>query len=297
MQIRFLRYNKIYYIFTGILALASIFCLVRFGLNMGIDFTGGSILEINYQDTRPSNAQINEKLADLELGTIYIQPSEEKSVIIRMKDIDEETHQVVLQRLREGGEIEEGRFESVGPIIGRELKEKTKILVIVALLAIVLYIAIAFRRVQRPLHSWQYGIASLVALFHDVLIVLGVFSLLGKFYGIQITVPVVAALLTVIGYSINNVVVVFDRIRESLIKRVGVIFEETVEKSLNQTLTRCFNTSLTTLFPLLAIYFLGGETLKYFALTLAIGIVAGFYSAIFLASPLLVAWQARRKKI
>ena len=218
-----------------------------------------------------------------------------------MKDISEDTHQEIVQKLNETGELEERRFESIGPTIGRELKEKTKIVIVLALLAIVLYIALAFRRIQRPVSSWQYGIASLLALFHDVLIPLGIFSVLGKFFGVQITIPVIVALLTVLGYSINNTVVVFDRIRENLLKApyqnlVGG-YEDVVNISLNQTLTRQINTALTTLFVLTAIFFLGGETLKYFALALILGIIAGTYSSIFLASPILVSWLRWRKKI
>ncbi len=290
MNINFTKYRKIYFIFSGILILASLACLAVFGLNLGIDFTGGSILELEFKTERPSNQEILEKFSDLDLGEIYIQPSGERGVILRMKEIDEQTHQQVLQKLAKTGEIEELRFESIGPIIGRELKEKTKIVIVLALLSIVLYIALAFRRVQRPAKSWQYGISSLLALFHDVLIPVGIFSLLGKFYGIQITIPVIVALLIVLGYSINNTVVVFDRIRENLLKKIGLTYEETVNKSLNQTLTRSINTSLTTLFVLVAIFFLGGETLKYFALALILGITAGTYSSIFLASPILISW-------
>lgn len=290
MNIPFVKYRKIYFIFSGILILASIFSLVVFGLKPGIDFRGGSILEIEYKETRPSNQQILEKLADFELGYVYLQPTGERGVILRMKDINEDLHQQILEKLNEGeSRVEERRFESVGPVIGRELKKKTKIVIVLALLSIVIYIALAFRRVQRPLRSWQYGIASLLALFHDILIPLGVFSILGKFYGIEITIPVITALLAVLGYSINNTVVVFDRIRENLLKRGG-FFDEIVNKSLNQTLTRQINTSLTTLFVVTAIFFLGGETLKYFALVLILGIGAGTYSSIFLAGPLLVSW-------
>ncbi len=294
MSINFLRYRKIYFIFSGILIVGSIICLFIFGLNPGIDFTGGSILEMEYEGPRPSNQAIKESLA--EFGSVYVQTSGENGLIIRMKDISEQTHQEIVGILSEGYQAKEQRFESIGPSIGQELKQKTKVLAALALLSIVLYIAFAFRRVQRPLKSWQYGIVSLLALFHDVLIPVGVFSVLGKFYGVQITIPVIAALLTVIGYSINNVVVVFDRIRENLIRRIGVTFEETVNRSLNQTLTRCINTSLTTLFVLLAIFFFGGATLKYFALALIIGILAGTYSSLFFASPLLVAWLRWRQK-
>jgi len=293
MRFDFLKYRKIYFAFSGLLILGSLACLILFGLKPGIDFTGGSILEVEYKAERFSNQEIKNALADLELGEIYIQPTGERGVIIRMKDIDEATHQQVLEKL---GQVEELRFESIGPVIGRELKEKTKIVIVLSLLAIVFYIALAFRRIQRPVSSWQYGIASLLALFHDVLIPIGTLSLLGKFYGVQITIPVIVALLTVLGYSINNTVVVFDRIRENLLKRIGATYEGTVNNSLNQTLTRSLNTSLTTLFVLIAIFLLGGETLKYFALTLILGIAAGTYSSIFLASPILVSWLKWRKK-
>ena len=190
--------------------------------------------------------------------------------------------------------MEEKRFESIGPVIGQELKEKAKLLIVISLLSIVFYIAIAFRRVQKPLSSWQYGIASLFILSHDILIPLGVFALLGKFYQVQLTIPIICAFLTIVGYAINNVVVVYDRLRENLLRGVFrdfvLGFEEATNKAINQTLTRQLNTSLTTLFPLIAIFFLGGETLKYFALTLILGITAGTYSSIFLAIPILVSW-------
>jgi len=295
MNLDFLKYKKIYFIFSGTLILASLICLIVFGLKPGIDFTGGSILEIEYIEERPSNQEIREALSNLDLGEILVQPTEERGVILRMKDISEDTHRQVLERLNETNKLEERRFESIGPLIGQELKQKTKIAIILSLMAIVLYIAWAFRKISRPIPSWQYGIASLIVLFQDVFIPIGIFSVLGKFYGVQITIPVIAALLTVLGYSINNVVVVFDRIRENLLKHVGT-YQEIVNNSLNQTLTRSINTSLTTLFVLVAIFFLGGVTLKYFALALILGILFGTYSSIFLASPILVAWLRWRKR-
>jgi len=296
MNLNFLKYKKIYFIFSGTLILASLVCLIIFGLKPGIDFTGGSILEIEYIEERPSNQEIKETLSDLDLGGVLIQPTGERGIIIKMKDISEDTHQEVIQKLKENKELEERRFESIGPVIGQELKQKTKIVIILSLLAIVLYIAWAFRKISRPIPSWQYGVASLVALFHDVLIPIGILSVLGKFYGVQITIPVITALLAVLGYSINNTVVIFDRIRENLLKQTGT-YQEIVNKSLNQTLTRSLNTSLTTLFVLVAIFFLGGVTLKYFALALILGIIAGTYSSLFLASPILVAWLRWRKGV
>jgi len=295
MNFNFLKYKKIYFIFSGILILASLVCLTIFGLKPGIDFTGGSILEIEYIEERPSNQEIKEALTSFDLGEILVQPTGEKGVILRMKDISEDTHQKILEKLKENNELEEERFESIGPVIGQELKEKTKIVIALSLLTIVLYIAWAFRKISRPLPSWQYGIASLIVLSYDVLIPIGIFSVLGKFYGVQITIPVITALLTVLGYSINNTVVVFDRIRENLLKYGGA-YDEIVNNSLNQTLTRSINTSLTTLFVLVAIFFLGGETLKYFALALILGIISGTYSSVFLASPVLVSWLRWRKK-
>ena len=294
----FLKYTKIYFIFSGILILGSLVALGVFGLNPSIEFSGGSILEIEYIEERPSNQEIHDQLSEFDLGSIIIQPTGEKGVIIRTKDITEETHQTIIEKLRESRELEQLRYENIGPIIGQELKDKTKIIIVLSLLAVVSYIAFAFRKVQRPIKSWQYGLASLVALSHDVLIPLGVFAILGEFYGVEISIPIIVALLTVLGYSINNTVVVFDRIRENLLSPYRKEnFEEIVDISLHQTLTRSINTSLTTLFVLSAIFFFGGETLKYFALALMIGITAGTYSSLFLASPVLVWWLKHRQKI
>ena len=283
-MIPFLKYKKIYFALSGILILASLISLILFGLKPGIDFTGGSILEIKYQENQPSNDEIKESLADFNLGEIKIQSSGEKRIILRTKEISEEVHQQVINKLEGSQEL---RFEAIGPVIGREMKEKTKVVAILAVFAILLYITIAFRKVSKPISSWKYGVASLIALGHDVFIPLGIFAYLGHFYDVQITIPVITALLTVLGYSINNTVVVFDRIRENLITNKSMSFKEIVDKSLNQTLTRSINTSLTTLLVLFAIFFLGGETLRYFSLALILGLVCGTYSSIFLASPLL----------
>ncbi len=300
MNISFLKYRKIYFIFSGILVLASLGCLIVYGLELGIDFTGGSLLEIEYKTERPSREAIKEAVSEFGFKEMYIQPIEEHEVVLRVKEknIPSDIQEKIIQKLEEIGEIEETSlgFESISPVIGQELKRKTKIVIVLSLLFIVFYIAYAFRKISRPIPSWQYGIASILALSHDVLIPIGIFSILGKFYGVQITIPVITAFLVVIGYSINNTVVVFDRIRENLLKRGEGTYEETVDKSLNQTLTRSINTSLTTLFVLLAIFFFGGETLKYFSFALILGIVFGTYSSIFLASPLLVAWLKWKEK-
>jgi len=295
MNFNFLRYRKIYYLFSGILILVSLFSLVFYRLNLGIDFTGGSILEVDFKNTRPSNQEIEQKLSGLDLKLSPPQPAGDKGLILRMRDINEDTHQEILKRL--GSDIEEKRFETIGPIIGKELEQKTRIFAILVLVAIVLYIAFAFRKASRPVASWQYGlVASLVAFFHDVLIPIGIFSLLGKFYSVQVTIPIFVGLLTILGYSVHDTIVVFDRIRENLSRRSDLTFEETVNNSLNQTLTRSVNTSLTALLVLIAIFFFGGETLKYFSLILILGISLGTYSSIFIASPILVTWYKWRQR-
>lgn len=296
MSIDFVKFRKIYFTFSSILIISILVCLLIFGLKSGIDFTGGSILEIEYQNNRPANQEIRNSLSELNLGEFSIQPAGDKGIILRMRDLSEEAHQEVLEKLSNTGQIEEKRFESIGPVIGKELKDKTKIVIIISILAIVVYIAIAFAKASKPISSWQYGIVSLFILFHDILIPLGVFSILGRFYDIQITIPVVTALLTVVGYAINNVVVVYDRLRENLLRGRNLDFEGCTNKAINQTLSRQINTSLTTLFPLLAIFFLGGETLKYFSLALILGILAGTYSSIFLATPILVIWLKLLKR-
>jgi len=170
------------------------------------------------------------------------------------------------------------------------------VLVLVSLLAMIVYIVIAFKNVPGPVASWQYGTASFFILAHDVLIPLGIFAVLGAFYGVQITIPIITALLTVVGYAINNVIVVYDRIRENLLRDHRASFTEIADRAINQTLTRQINTSVATLIPVIAIYFLAGESLKYFALALILGIAAGTYSSIFLASQLLVLWMDWGKK-
>lgn len=296
VNINFIKYSKLYYLFSGILVALSIVFLIFFGLKFGIEFRGGSILEIQFIGDRPSSQQVGEKLSDLNLGEVIVQPSGEKGMILRLKEVDEPTHQAVVSRLQETSDLEEIRFELVGPAVGKEIARKTELALFLTLFAITLYIAFAFRKVSRPVSSRYYGIASLVALFHDVLIPVGLFSLLGRFYNVEITIPVVAALLTVLGFSVHDTIVIFDRIRENLFRAGSKTFEETVNWSLNQTLGRSINTVLTTLFVVLALYFFGGDTLRYFALALIAGMISGAYSSIFIAGPLLVSWNKFRAK-
>ena len=291
MQI--VKYRKIYISISTILLIGSAFSLGILGLRLGIDFTGGSLMEIEFLSERPSSQIIQEKLIDLDLGQISFQPTSEKGLIIRLKDVDEKTHQQILENIGLNT-IEEKRFESIHSLIGAELKRKAIWAIILALIAIILYIAWSFRKISRPFASWQYGLMAIIALFHDVFITIGLFSLISHFIEIEIGLPFVAALLTILGYSVNNSIVIFDRVRENILRTNWTEFSEVIDTSINQSLTRCLNTALTTLLVLLAIFFLGGETIKYFSLALITGIVIGTYSSIFITSPLMVSWYYRK---
>jgi len=291
----FTKYFKFYNIFSCLLLFSAIFLLFAIGLNFSIDFTGGSILEIEFEK-RPENPVIQEKLRDLNLGEITIQPTGDRGVILRIKEINEASHQEILSKLGEISNVREQRFENIGPVVGKELRQKTITLIIVSLLSLLIYITIAFSKVSRPISSWQYGVISILTLSFDVLVAIGIFTLLEKFYQVQLSVPIVTALLTILGYTINDKVIVFDRIRENILKGQKKTFEETVNFSLNQTLTRSLSTGTCTLLVLLFIFFFGGDTLKYFSLILIVGIVVGTYSSLFLATPLLVVWLKSKKR-
>ena len=298
MQLNFTKYSIYYYIISGILIIATIVSLSMFGLKFGIEFVGGSSMQIDFSASggsavggqRPSNEAIQTALKAFNLGGITIQPTGTAGVVLQFKGVDEATHQQILSALNNSFKVSEKSFQYIGPSIGQELRNKTELAIALALLAITLYIAFAFRKVSKPISSWKYGITSLIALFHDVLIPIGVFSILGHFYNVEITIPIIAALLTILGFSVHDTIVIFDRIRENILRRGMGQFEETVNWSLTQTLGRSISTVATVEFVLISLYFLGGETLKYFALALIIGITSGAYSSIFIASPLLVSW-------
>lgn len=290
---------------------SSLVCLFLWGLNFGIDFTGGSLMEVKFSGNKPSTVEIRDNLSDLNLNSLIIQPTENETFILKFKEIENSSHVQVAESLKRlsadlnsssGEEVasdgqesffEELRFDSVGPSIGKELKSKSFNTLAIVLVLIVLYVALVFRKVSKPVSSWNYGISAIVALFHDVLIVLGVFAVLGRFYGVEVNTPFIAAILTVLGYSVNDTIIVFDRIRENLPKSEDS-FINTIDKSIKQVLIRSINTSFTTLLVLLSILFFGGATIKDFVLALSIGIFVGTYSSIFIASPLLVLFDKKK---
>ena len=292
------KHRQFFYIFSFLLFVASFLVIYFYGLKFGIEFTGGTQLEIEYMINRPEASLVHESLNSFGFEEATLQPVGEKSLILRAKTISEEEHQTILKVLGmtagDGNQITEKSFDSIGPIIGSELKRKSVFGIGLAILMIVLYIAFAFRKVSKPVSSFKYGLIAIVALMHDVAVPTGLFAILGHYYGAEVDILFVTALLTVLGFSIHDTIVVFDRVRENL-RVVGESdFEATVGKSLRQTMSRSINTSLTVVLVLLSLLFLGGETTKNFALALIVGVVAGTYSSIFIASPLLVTvneWQ------
>ena len=282
-----IKYRKIYLLVSGSLVLASIISIFFFGFRQGIDFVGGTLWEIKLSAAK-------EDLRLLLPSSAVINPRAESGFLIRMEQISEKDHQQFLAQLKEKfGEVEELRFDSIGPAIGNELKTKSIKAFLLVLLAISLYVAFAFRQVSYPVSSWKYAIITLVTLFHDAIIPLGVFSVLGRFMNVEIDTSFVVAILVVLGFSVHDTIVVFDRIRENLKiqKSRKYEFNQVVNDGINQTLVRSINTSLTLVLVLLAMFFFGAPTLQYFVLAILIGVVAGTYSSIFIASPLLTFWK------
>lgn len=295
-MIQVIKYRKVWYAISGVLFLASILVWISMGLKLGLDFTGGSMMEVKYQNvTAPTQEEIIKQLSDLDIS-LTVAMTDANGAILRFKHVPDETHQTIITRLQDqvkatvGAEVVELRFESIGPSIGNELKKKAIWATFLVMFVIMLFIAYAFRKVSYPITSWKYGVAVLFSLIHDVVVTIGLFILLGHFYGIEINTPFIAALLTILGYSVNDSIVVLDRVRENLHREEGS-FEEIVEKSVQQTFTRSINTSVTLLLALSAILIFGGTTIRDFVLTLIFGIIIGTYSSIFLAAPILVTWQ------
>ncbi|MBU1132209.1 protein translocase subunit SecF [Patescibacteria group bacterium] len=297
-MLQIIQKKKKYLTISAIAIILSILFLLVWGLKPSIDFTGGSLLEIKFLEERPAVAEVQSVLNEVNLdGGIVIQPAGDQNMLIRFKQIGEDFHQQIMSKLKEKypEKIQEERFDAIGAVIGRELKTKAMYSLILGCIAIILYVAWAFRKVSWPVESWKYGILAIVALLHDLVIVLGIFALLGRFAGVEVGLPFVAALLTILGYSVNDTIVIFDRIRENLGRLSKTDFDTVVNRSLNETMSRSINTTLTTIIVLGAVFFFGGSSVKYFALALMIGIFSGAYSSIFIASPLLVVWNKIKK--
>ena len=290
-----IRNRHLYFILPGILVLVSLLLIAVFGLKAGVDLKGGALLEVSYASTRPTLSEVGGGVSALPFGEIRVQPTGEMGYIVRSRDLSDTEKQTLLRALSVSSNVaKEERFTSIGPTIGRELMSKAWIAILLVALATILYIAFVFRHVSKPVASWKYGAISIVTLLHDILIPTGLFAVLGSVTGAEVDSLFIVALLTILGISINDTIVVFDRIRENLKwneeHKVREPFESAVGKSVDQTIARSINTSMTVIIALLALYFLGPESTQNFDLTLSVGMIAGTYSSIFLASPLLVAW-------
>jgi preprotein translocase subunit SecF len=288
-----------FFILPAVLSVLALLAIGLWGLKPGIDLSGGALLQVSYPSTGtstlPTVAQVQTVTAPLKIGEVRVQPSGTSAYAIRTRALTQDEKASLETALGTLGQAHEDQYTSVGPIIGAELLNKGLLALGLVTICIILFIAFAFRAVSKPVASWKYGIVAILTLAHDVLIPTGVFALLGYLNGAEVDSLFIVGLLTILGISINDTIVVFDRIRENLAlneqhhKREN--FDEVVGRSIMQTLARSINTSLTVVIVLAALAILGPTTTQDFALTLIIGMVAGTYSSIFLAAPLLVFWQ------
>lgn len=289
----FMKYKIWYFIFSLLVILPGLYFLLTSGLKLGIDFIGGALLEYHFEKS-VYLTELRKVVTDQGVEVGQITTSGDNSYIIRMKSVEQEKVNVITKSLNDKyGKVEERRIENVGPTIGKELQNKALIALTLASIAIVLYIAFSFRKVPKPASSWRFGICAIVALLHDVLFVVGVFAILGHFLGVEVDTLFVTALLTIIGFSVHDTIVVFDRIRENLIKNIGKKFTTVANISVIQTLARSLNTSLTLVLVLVALLLFGGDSLKWFVVAFLVGVISGTYSSIFNATALLVFWEEK----
>lgn len=292
-----IKYRKIFVSISAVLIALSISAIVFWGINFGIDFRGGSLLEVEYTGVRPEKTVVEDSLKELSLGDALIQPVGENGYSFKTKDITNDEKELVLKAL--GNDVTETSFTSVGPSVGAELVRKSILSFILVALGIILWIAFSFRKVSQPVSSWKYGLIAVAALVHDVIISAGFFAVFSNLMGKEADTLFVVAILTVLGLSVSDTIVVFDRIRENIRHMQAKPFDEIVGKSLSQVYTRSIITSLTTILVLLALVFFGPSSTKLFAITLTAGMVFGTYSSIFFASPVLVmvkGWQDKSRK-
>lgn len=297
-----INHKKIFYIISIVLTVVALLAIFTFGLKPGIDFTGGSVLEVSFPAEVPTQAEIESAVKQFDLGNYLVRSAGQNGYLIKMATIDDVTKKSLENAISKNGEITfiEEKFITVGPSLGEELVSKSILAIFLVLLAIILYVAYVFRIVTKPVSSWKYGFATIIALVHDIILTIGFFAILGKVAGVEVDALFVTAILVVLGYSVNDSIVVLDRVREKLKNTVEnerkINFKEIVGKSLRETIARSLNTTITTLLSLIALYIFGGEATKNFALALIFGIGFGAYSSIFIAPQLLVTFFERGKK-
>jgi preprotein translocase subunit SecF len=298
MKFSFVRSGPAFLLVSAVLVIISLVLLVYPGPELSIEFTGGTLMEMQLPDgkakedleTALSTYQIDGK----NVQNVSIAQTKTKSFFIRMQPLSNEQHLDLVKHLESTlGTVKEVQYTTIGPTVGSTLKKRSLISLSIATIAIILYVALAFRKVPRKLSPWRFGVIAVLALLHDILITVGIFTILSKFTTFQVDTLFISALLSIMGYSVNDTIVIFDRIRENLQQERGEDIGTIAERSLWQTLTRTFNTGLGALIMLFAFFFLGSESIRWFILTLILGTVIGTYSSFFVATPLLVFWKKR----
>ena len=286
------KHRTAFFWITGVILAGAIAAIIFFGLPLSIDFTGGSLMQVSYPDGRPSLADIQTQIAKVPLGSVSVRESGDKAIVIRSRTLLPEEHAAVLAELSKGVSVTELAYTSIGPALGSQFAMKAMWALGAVALAIMLYIAFAFRKVSRPVPSWLYGLAVVAILLHDVIIPSGFYAILAHFTGVEVDALFITALLALLGYSVNDTIIIFDRVREHLAHNEKTNtkepFEDTVGKSISETMTRSINTSLTVVLALLALVFFGAAATRDFALVMLVGVIAGTYSSILLAAPLLI---------
>lgn len=296
-----IKHKKIFIGISAVLVVFSFVSLFIFGLKIGIDFKGGALVEVVYKGERPAQSVLEKSLAAFDFGSVLLQPTGNLGYIVKTRDLNDFEHTSLLKALSGDKQdvLTEMSFNSIGPSVGRELGRKAILAIILISFAIICFIAFAFRKVSKPVSSWKYGIIAIITLLHDVAIPTGLFVVLSHYFGAEADTLFVVAILTILGLSISDTIVIFDRIRENLRNQANISkinFQETVGKSLRQSFARSISTSLTVILVLLALFFFGPVTTRYFALMLTAGMFFGTYSSIFLASPLLALSEEWQKK-
>jgi preprotein translocase subunit SecF len=294
------KFRTIWFTFSGVLMLLCIGAVLLFGFKLGLDFTGGARWTVDFHENPLERERVKTFFKTQEELTQapQIQMTEAGHFLITIEDMSDEKLETISQKMYEDvGEFDEISYRKVNSTIGQSFKKKAVYAIIIALVGIILFVAFAFRKIPKAINPWRFGSVAIIALFHDILVILGVFVTLGYISGVELDLPFITALLATLGFSVNDTIVILDRVRENIrLQKASETFENTVEKSIQQTIFRSINTSVSTLFPLLALLFWGAESIFYFVLALVIGIGIGTYSSIFLAAPLLVTWKKWSEK-
>lgn len=289
-----IRHRSLLFTLAGLITAAAIGAIAYFGMPLSIDFTGGSLVEVRYNEQRPALEEAVRRVEQLAFGSTSVRESGDQGLVVRTRTLTPDEHQLLVSALSQDGTepVTELRFNSIGPALGSELATKTLYALIGVTLAIMAYIAWAFRRVSKPVPSWAYGLIVVIVLVHDVLVATGFYAAFAHFTGAQVDVLFAVALLAILGYSVNDTIVIFDRVRENLDtnqhRKMEEPFAQVVGRSIMETLGRSINTSVTVALALLALILFGSAETVNFAIVLFVGVVAGTYSSILIAAPLLV---------